>query len=110
MQTCGHLNQLMSQVLQTQIPQILILQSQILSMFTLNSEGSPDAQAACHRLYCLCKGHILEKNDFEIGFYSTAQAVLKLMVASVFSSFCDHIYISKPRWFPLYIFFPLHVL
>lgn len=29
--------------------------------------------------YCLCKD-ILEKNDFERGFHSTAQAGLKLMV------------------------------
>lgn len=43
MQTCDHLNQLMSQVLQISILQILILQSQILSMFTPSSERSPDA-------------------------------------------------------------------
>lgn len=32
------------------------------------------------QVYCLCKGHFLEKNDFEAGFYSTAQAGHKPMV------------------------------
>lgn len=39
MQTCDPLSQLKSQVIQTQILQILILLSQILTLCTQNSEG-----------------------------------------------------------------------
>ena len=71
MQTCDHLNQLMSQVLQTQILQIT-RQSQILSMFTLSSEGCTDALCrcggACYRLIVYAKNIFLEKNDMGQAF------------------------------------------
>lgn len=83
MQTCDHLNQLMSQVLQTPILQTLTLQSQILSIFTLSCEDSPDVLCRCGGILdiFICKKMVY----FEIGFHNTIQAGLRLMLFPLLS-------------------------
>lgn len=99
----------MSQVLQTQILPILILQSQILSMFTLSSEESRCCAATgegCYRLIVCAKDSFWERNDFERGFHSTAQAGLKLMVVPVSACFVIT-YISPDLVVFPFTFYPL---
>lgn len=58
----------------------------------------------CYRLI-VCAKDILEKNDFERGFHSTAQAGLKLMVVPLLQPVLSlHMYLQT--CFSLYIFLP----
>lgn len=108
MQTCDHLSQLMSQVLQTPILLILILQSQILSMFTLSSEESRCCAATGKAVTGLLS---VQRTFWRKMILREAFTVQPRLASSswwslCFSLFCHYIYISRLSCFSLYIFLP----